>query len=74
MDLEDNVSDLVERLKSGRYRAKLIRRKNIPKRNGKIRPLRRPVTEDKLLQTACSEILMAIFEQNFLPNSFAYRR
>ena len=72
-NLEENVRDLVGRVKRGGYRAKLIRRKRIPKANGKLRPLGIPATEDKLLQTAVSEILSAIFEQDFLPNSHGYR-
>ena len=50
-NLEGNVKDLVSRLKRKGYRAKLVRRKYIPKSNGKLRPLGIPVTEDKLLQT-----------------------
>ncbi len=38
-DLEGNIKALAERLKSKRYRAKLVRRRYIPKGNGKERPL-----------------------------------
>lgn len=72
-NLEANISDLVERLKRKRYRAKLVRRRYIPKPNGKTRPLGIPATEDKLLQLAVAKILEAIFEADFLDCSFGYR-
>jgi RNA-directed DNA polymerase len=72
-DLEGNVERLVERLKERRYRARLVRRRYIPKANGKLRPLGIPATEDKLLQCAVSRLLRAIYEQDFLPVSFGYR-
>jgi RNA-directed DNA polymerase len=72
-NLHANVEDLVERLKSKRYRAKLILRHYIPKENGKKRPLGIPVIEDKLLQAACTKILTAIYEQDFQAFSYGYR-
>jgi group II intron reverse transcriptase/maturase len=72
-DLESNISNLVERLKGQRYRAKLVRRRYIPKPNGKKRPLGIPATEDKLLQIAVAKILEAIYEQDFLDFSHGYR-
>jgi RNA-directed DNA polymerase len=38
-NLEENIRQLVERLKRGSYRAKLVRRKYIPKGDGRMRPL-----------------------------------
>lgn len=72
-DLDANLTRLVERLKRGSYRARLVRRKEIPKPGGKTRPLGIPVIEDKLVQTAASRIVEAIWEQEFLPASYGYR-
>jgi RNA-directed DNA polymerase len=72
-DLEANLTDLVERLKRKQYRAKLVRRKYIRKRNGKRRPLGIPALEDKLLQIAVSKMLVSIYEQDFLDGSWGYR-
>jgi RNA-directed DNA polymerase len=72
-NLQANVEALVERLKKKRYRAKLIRRRYIPKGNGQERPLGIPVVEDKLLQAACARLLTAIYEQEFLACSYGYR-
>jgi RNA-directed DNA polymerase len=64
--LEENIRDLVERLKGKRYRAKLVKRHDIPKSNGQRRPLGIPAVEDKRLQRAVVRILEAIDEQDFL--------
>jgi group II intron reverse transcriptase/maturase len=71
--LEVNLQDLEERLKRKAYRARLVRRKYIPKGPGKLRPLGIPVLEDKLLQMAVTQILLAIHEVNFSPDSYGYR-
>jgi hypothetical protein len=70
---EGNITDLAERVKAGRYRAKLVRRVYIPKENGKQRPLGIPALEDKLVQLACAKLLSAIYEQDFLDCSHGYR-
>ena len=72
-NLEENIRELVKRLKRGSYRAKLVRRKYIPKGEGKMRPLGIPAIEDKLLQVAVKRILEAIYEQDFLRCSYGYR-
>jgi len=72
-NLEANLEDLVGRLRRKAYRARLVRRKYIPKGNGKMRPLGIPALEDKLVQTAVTQILLAIYEMDFLPCSYGYR-
>ena len=71
--LDHNIGRLVERLKRGEYRSRLIRRKYIPKGNGKERPLGIPVVEDRLLQGAARLLLEAIYENDFYPISYGYR-
>lgn len=72
-NLDEHIHQLVEDLKRKRYRAKHVLRRYIPKGNGKFRPLGIPATQDKLLQVAAKRLLEAIFEQDFLQNSFGYR-
>ena len=71
--LEENIKQLVDRLKKKQYHAKLVRRKYIPKGDGKERALGIPAIEDKLLQLAVTRILEAIYEQDFLRCSYGYR-
>lgn len=72
-NLEENIHQLVERLKRKSYRARLVRRQYIPKGDGRMRPLGIPATEDKLLQLAVKRLLEAIYEQDFLSSSYGYR-
>ena len=72
-NLEANIQALAERLKTKRYRAKLVRRCYIPKENGRQRPLGIPALEDKLVQLASAKLLTAIYEQDFLDSSYGYR-
>ena len=72
-NLDENISLIASDLKAGRYKAKLLRRRYIPKPGGR-RPLGIPAVGDKVVQLAVSQILSAIFEQDFLPCSHGYRR
>jgi group II intron reverse transcriptase/maturase len=72
-NLEENLKDLVSRLKNKSYKARLIRRHYIPKSATKMRPLGIPTLEDKLVQYATAKILEAIYEADFIKDSYGYR-
>src|SRR5258708_28976352 len=72
-NLEANLLDLLDRIKSGRYKAPPVRRTYIPKADGSLRPLGIPSFEDKLAQRAIVMVLEAGYEQDFLPCSYGFR-
>jgi RNA-directed DNA polymerase len=72
-NLEANLMDLLDRIKSGRYKAPPVRRTYIPKADGSQRPLGIPTFEDKVAQRAIFMVLEAIYEQDFLPCSYGFR-
>jgi hypothetical protein len=72
-DAARNIQQLHERLREGKYRAQPLRRVYIPKENGKERPISIPSLEDKIVQKATSEVLNAIYEQDFLECSYGFR-
>ena len=71
--LERNLKDLSERLKCGAYRARPVKRVYIPKADGRERPIGITVLEDKIVQRAASEVLGAIYEEDFKGISYGFR-
>ncbi|CDX25044.1 conserved hypothetical protein [Mesorhizobium plurifarium] len=71
--LRDNLSDLCERVHTGRYRPQPVRRVYIPKADGGKRPLGVPALEDKIVQSAVAEVLSAVYEADFLGFSYGFR-
>ncbi len=72
-DLESNLESLETQLHRGSYRPKPSLRVDIPKGQGKTRPLGIACVEDKLVQRALVMILERIYEEDFSPRSFGFR-
>jgi RNA-directed DNA polymerase len=72
-NLEANLLDLWQRMKDGRYFAPPVRRVNIPKGEGKTRPIGVPTFEDKVAQRAVAMVLEAVYEQDFYDCSHGFR-
>ena len=73
-DLENNIQDLVRRMKALSYRAKPVRQVLIPKSNGKHRPLGISNIEDKVVQSMFCKILESIYDPIFRDCSYGFRR
>jgi group II intron reverse transcriptase/maturase len=72
--LEGNLQSLLDRAKSGRYRAPPVRRVHIPKGDGKdTRPIGIPTFEDKVLQRAVAMVIGEVYEQEFYDFSYGFR-
>jgi RNA-directed DNA polymerase len=72
-NLDGNLEDLLRRIRRGTYRPQPARIVEIPKEDGSSRPLAISCVEDKLVQLAASEVLVAIYEPLFLPCSYGFR-
>ena len=72
-NLESNLKELHERLRTCRYRATPVRRTSLPKDDGGRRPIGIPIFEDKIVQRAVVTLLTPIYEQVFYGLSYAFR-
>jgi group II intron reverse transcriptase/maturase len=72
-NLEANLKDLSTRLQRGSYKARPVKRIYIPKPDGRERPIGITALEDKIVQRAVTEVLSAVYEEDFLGFSYGFR-
>ncbi len=73
-NLQANLQSLLNRAKSGTYKAPPVRRTHIPKGSGdETRPIGIPTFEDKVLQRAVTMVCEAIYEQDYYDCSYGFR-
>jgi len=72
-DLDVNITDLHDRMRSQRYKATPVKRSWIAKDDGSERPIGMPIFEDKIAQRAVTLLMSAIYEQDFYDFSYGFR-
>ncbi len=73
-DYEDQITALIDQLKRRTYEPQPVRRVYIPKHDGKQRPLGIPALRDRIVQEALRAILDPIYESDFHPHSYGFRK
>ena len=71
--LREHREELLEQIRSGKYKPQPVRRKEIPKPDGGTRKLGIPTVVDRIIQQAIAQQLTPIFEPLFSDESYGYR-
>ena len=71
--IKEHRTELIESIRNGTYKPQPVRRKEIPKDNGKVRKLGIPTVIDRVIQQAIAQVLTPIFEPVFADGSYGYR-
>ncbi len=72
--LKENQSEIIQKIKEGKYKPNPVRRVEIPKEEkGKVRKLGIPTVVDRLIQQAVTQELTPLFEPQFSENSYGFR-
>ena len=71
--LREHREELLEQIRSGKYKPQPVRRKEIPKPDGGVRQLGIPTVTDRVIQQAIAQQLTPIFEPKFIDGSYGYR-
>jgi group II intron reverse transcriptase/maturase len=71
--LREHREELLESIRSGKYKPQPVRRKEIPKPDGGARKLGIPTVVDRVIQQAIAQQLTPIYEALFTDNSYGYR-
>lgn len=72
-NLDENLQDLLQRMRSGLYKAPPVLRKWLKKEDGSQRPIGVPTFEDKIAQRAVAMLLGAVYEEDFYDFSYGFR-